>query len=187
MYPVIWPSSQKEIDLINDMRLKWSQHVYWTRMLLISIAQRLGDLDAVTARLMQNPNDIAGIFAKYYPAEAAKAIAALLTEHLQIGNDVIVALRDGKQNQADALNRAWYKNADEMAKAFSGINPRYKEQEMREMLYKHLELTTQEVAMRLAGNYPADIKAFDAVETEALAMADAFTAGIRMQFPDRFC
>jgi len=155
-------------------------------MLIISIAQRLHDLDAVTARLMQNPRDIAEIFAAYYTPDSARTIAALLTQHLQIGAQLVTALRDGNAVQADALKREWYINADKMATAFAGINPHYEQREMREMLYRHLELTTQEVAMRFAGNYTADIQAFDAVEAEAIQMADAFSSGIMMQFPQMF-
>jgi len=181
-----YPSPAKKMSLINDMRLKWSQHVYWTRMLIISIVQRLPDLDAVTARLMRNPHDIAGIFAEYYAPDIANMIADLLTEHLQIAAQLVVALRDSDHAGAAGLNRAWYANADKMANAFSDINPHYGHQAMQEMLYSHLNLTTQEVAMRLAGNYPADIKAFDAVEAEALSMADAFSSGLEMQFPQMF-
>jgi len=184
--PPACPDPAKQISLITDMRLKWSQHVYWTRMLLISIAQRLPDLDAVTSRLMQNPGDIAGIFAQYYSPDIAAAIAGLLTEHLQIGAQLITALRDGNTAAANSLTQQWYINADKMANAFGGINPYYNPQDIREMLYRHLELTTQEVAARLAGNYPADIKAFDAVEVEAMNMADAFSNGIMMQFPQMF-
>jgi hypothetical protein len=42
------------------------------------------------------------------------------------------------------------------------------------------------VVARLAGDFPADIKAFDAVEEEALAMAGLFSAGIMLQFPQMF-
>jgi len=184
--PHVCPSPQRRIDLIISMRLAWSQHVYWTRMLIISIAERLRDLDDVTARLMQNPDDIARIFANYYSPDVAKTISQLLTEHLQIGADLITALRDGRTAQADALNREWYGNADKMAHAFGSINPYYSQENMRRMLYEHLKLTTQEAAMRLARNYPADIKAFDEVEEKAMAMADAFSSGIRRQFPQRF-
>jgi len=172
--------------LVGKMRKVWEQHVYWTRMLLLSIAERLKDLDDVTARLMQNPKDIANIFAKFYDEATAKVIDQLLSEHLQIGADLITALRDGKKQEADNLKHQWYKNADKMADAFSGINPYFDRDELRKMLYTHLDLTTQEVAMRLAGNYPADIQAFDRVEKEALAMADYFSFGIMRQFPDRF-
>ena len=52
----------------------------------------------------------------------------------------------------------------------------------RDLSERDLELTTQEVAMRLAGDYKADIEAFDSVEQEALMMADYFTTGIIKQF-----
>jgi len=163
--------------------MAWVQHVYWTRMLLISIAERLKDLNEVTARLMRNPKDIADIFAGYYGPVAAGAIERLLTEHLQIGADLITALRDGRTADAENLKTKWYANADKMAAAFNSINPYYGLDELRNMLYTHLDLTTQEVAMRLAGNYAEDIKAFDRVEQEAVSMmADYFSFGILRQF-----
>ena len=168
------------------MHLAWLQHVYWTRMLLISIAERLQDQEAVTNRLLKNPKDIANIFEEYYGAEIAKQIADLLTEHLQIGAQLITALRDGKTQEADDLNKKWYLNADKMADAFSSINPNYNREDVRKMLYDHLDLTTQEVAMRLAKNYNADIDAFDKVEQEVLQMADYFLSGIIKQFPNLF-
>jgi len=175
----------KQMAIINNMRLAWSQHVYWTRLLLISIAERLKDLPQVTERLLQNPYDIARIFAPYYRDDAAKQIASLLTEHLQIGAELITALRD-KNPKADDLTKEWYINADKMAKVFSTLNPHYNYEELRDMLRRHLELTTQEVAARLAGNYHADIEAFNKVEKEAISMADYFSSGIIKQFPHRF-
>ena len=177
------PAQSPQFPLIGAMRRAWLQHVYWTRMLLISIAERLNDLNAVTSRLMQNPKDIAGIFAHFYPADVAGKIEQLLTEHLRIGAALITALRDKKNAEAETLKRQWYHNADQMADAFAGINPYYDREELRKMLYTHLDLTTREVAMRLAGDYPADIKAFDAVEQEALEMADYFTTGLLRMYP----
>jgi len=186
MSPPARPNPSSQISLINDMRTVWFQHVYWARMLLISIAERLRDQNAVTNRLLQNPNDIANIFRRYYSADTADNIARLLTEHLQIGSALITALRDGKRAEADVLTRQWYINADKIADALSMINPHYDYEDLRKMLYRHLELTTQEVAMRLAGNYMADIEAFNQVEQQAISMADLFSAGIIRQFPQNF-
>jgi len=180
------PDMSGQLALSNDMRTAWSQHVYWTRMLLISIAERLKDQQAVTDRLLQNPADIANIFAGYYPANVTRTITRLLTEHLQIGAALITALRDGSTAEAEKLERQWYQNANQMADAFSSINPYYEREEVRKMLYEHLELTTQEVSHRLAGEYQADIRAFDSVEREALMMADYFSQGIMRQFPQQF-
>lgn len=184
--PPVCPDDSKKIDLTNSMRLAWSQHVYWTRMFLISTAERLEDQSATTDRLMQNPKDIAGIFANYYSQNIANIVAQLLTEHLQIGGELITALRDGRTAEAEKLTSEWYINADKMANTFNRINPHYDREEMREMLHKHLDLTTQEVAMRLAKRYTEDIEAFNEVEKEAMMMADYFTSGIIKQFPLEF-
>lgn len=180
------PNPVSQINLINNMRTVWSQHVYWTRMLIISIAERLQDENDVTARILQNPNDIANIFANYYPLKVAGKISKLLTEHLQIGAQLVTALRDKKTAEANILNHQWYANADEMADAFSTINPYYDREELRNMLYIHLDLTKQEAAMRLAKNYPADIAYFNKIEQEAMLMADYFTSGFIRQFSQKF-
>ncbi|MCL2838510.1 MAG: acetylglutamate kinase [Oscillospiraceae bacterium] len=180
------PDFYRQFILTNGMRLAWEQHIYWTRLFLISTAERLADLKDTTARLMQNPKDIAKVFEPYYPADVTREIARLLTEHLQIGGDLITALRDKKAAEAAELNRRWYLNADQMAAAFAAINPNYKLDEMRQMLRTHLDLTTKEVTARLAGRYAEDIEAFGKVEREAMMMADYFTQGIFKEFPHKF-
>lgn len=184
--PVVCPKFGKQIELNNEMREAWEQHVYWTRMLIISICEKLADQQATTDRLLENPKDIADIFAKYYSLDVAKQIEDLLTEHLKIGAELITALRDGKTQEAEQLDRQWYANADAMAQAFSSINPYFDQGEMTNMLYDHLDITKKEVAQRLAKNYPEDIDAFDSAEEQAIAMADQFTAGIMQQFPQKF-
>jgi len=168
----------KWLVLFGAMRNVWLDHVYWTRLLLVSIAHKLPDEAATTTRLLQNPADIAAVYANFYPPAVTEQITRLLTEHLQIGAQLITALRDNKKAEADELSRRWYANADEMAAAFAGINPNYDLAEMRSMFRMHLDKTTEEVAARLRGDYPADIAAFEDVKTQALEMADYLSAGL---------
>lgn len=177
---------QMVMAVSNEMREAWIQHVYWTRMLLISIADRLGDQTAVTVRLMENPAAIAGVFARFYPPQVVTLLTQLLTEHLQIGGQLMVALRDGRRAEAARLSALWNNNADQMARAFASMSPQYRYEDVLAMLMRHLNLTTAEVTARLAGNYAADIQAFDQVEAQALEMADYFTAGLVQQFPMQF-
>ncbi len=175
-----------QVRLLEQMNLVWEQHIMWTRMLLISIAENLKDSDATQTRLLQNPKDIADIFRKYYGNAVASQIQKLLTEHLTIGKELIVALKNNNQEEATKLNRKWYQNADEMAEAFSRINPFYPKEEIRRMLYDHLRLTTNEVNSRLQGNYAEDIRAYDMVQKEILKMSAFFVNGIVQQFPNLF-
>jgi len=169
--------------LKEDMRLVWLRHVYWIRMLLISIAERLADLPEVTDRLLANPADISEIFARFYPAQAADEIENLLTAHLEIGAELITALRDKQDEKAAELSKEWYANADEIAKALSKINPYYEFEMLIDMLYTHLDLTAAQVKAHLAGKYKVSIDEFDEVEREVIAMADMLSAGIIRQFP----
>ena len=185
-YPANYCISTNEVNLLKAMNLAWEQHIMWTRMLLISIAENLKDLDATQTRLLQNPKDIANIFRKYYGNTIANTIENLLTEHLVIGKDLIVALKNNNQALAKVLNDKWYKNADSMADFFSRINPFYNREEVRQMFYRHLQLTSDEVSARLKENYTADIKAYDMVQREILNMSQFFVDGIVRQFPDLF-
>lgn len=185
-YPNNYCISTNEVNLLKSMNLAWEQHIMWTRMLLISIAENLNDLDATQSRLLQNPKDIANIFSKYYGNNIANTIENLLTEHLVIGKDLIVALKNNNQSLAKILNDKWYKNADSMADFFSRINPFYKREEVRQMFYRHLQLTSDEVSARLKKDYTADIKAYDMVQKEILNMSMYFVDGIVRQFPNSF-
>lgn len=180
-----WASMNK-VNLLNQMNIAWLEHVFWTRLLLISIAGSLGDLEATKTRLLENPKDIANVFRRYYGNNVANVIQTLLTEHLAIGYDLIVALKNGNETKAQELNTAWYKNADEMAEAFNSINPYYPKEEVRRMLYEHLRLTTEEVSARLQSKFAEDIKLYDMVQKEALQMSEFFVDGIARQFPNMF-
>lgn len=175
-----------EVRLLELMNLVWQEHIMWTRLLLISIAEDLKDLEATQTCLLKNPKDIADVFRPYYRNLIANEIEKLLTEHLVIGKDLIVALKNNNQEQANLLNTKWYQNADRMAEAFNSINPYYPKEEIQSMLYEHLRLTTIEVNARLKGDYVADINAYDMVQNEILKMSSFFVNGIIEQFPDLF-
>lgn len=168
--------------LKEDMRKLWMEHVFWTRQLIISILGNLNDTNEVTNRLLRNPKEMANIFGKYYGNDVAKNIEQLLTEHLVIGDQLIRALKDNDINNANQLNREWYKNADNIAQALASINPNYDVNELKDMLYHHLDLVKQEVSSRLNGNLSADINAADSATNQAVDMADMFTNGIIKQF-----
>lgn len=183
IFPNYWVSINK-VHLLEQMNLVWEQHIMWTRMLLISIAENLKDLNATETRLLRNPGDIANIFKMYYGDDISNQIKKLLTEHLTIGKNLIVALKN--KEETTKLNADWYRNADKMAEIFSRINPFYPKEEVRRMLYEHLRLTTNEVNARLNGKYAEDINAYDLIQKEILMMSHFFVDGIVKQFSDLF-
>lgn len=165
------------MNLHDQMRRLWTDHVVWTRNVIISAIAGLGDLKIVLARLLKNQADIAASIAPYYGTEAANQLHDLLVEHINIAVKLVGALKAGNRTEGEAQNVAWYKNADDISAFLAKANPAWGD--MRAMMHEHLALTGAEVVSRLNSDWPADVIAFDKILTQALAMADTLSNGLR--------
>lgn len=168
----------RKIGLMNQLRLLWTQHVYWTRFFIISTAANLADLEPVTNRLLRNPKDFARLLAPVYGEKTAERFQELFTQHLLIAADLVNAAKNGQTEKENAAREKWYQNAEEIAAFLSSINSCWSKMKWQNMLYSHLKMTEQEATLRLQGNYEADIKVFEGIEREALQMADYMWEGI---------
>jgi hypothetical protein len=175
-----------KVELNQKLRTLWEQHVFWTRLTVNSIVDRLPDEAETTARLLRNPSDFEAVLSPLYgPAIAAK-FAELLRAHLTIAAELVHALRDGNSAVAADAQKRWYRNAEDIAVFLAQINPYWSQAEWKAMLFEHLRLLTEEVSTRLAKNYKANVATNDRVEPQALEMADVMTSGIARQFPTVF-
>lgn len=175
-------SCERFIKIINLFRKLWIEHVVWTRSFIISTAADLGDLKYVTARLLRNPADFESALKPFYGADKAKKFRDLLTEHLTIAAQLVSAAKAGKAEAVEEERKKWYANADEIADFLSSINPNWSRAHWTIMLHDHLKLTETEATERLAGKYEQDVSLFDAIEDQALMMADDMSDGIIRQF-----
>jgi hypothetical protein len=174
--------SQAEVYIRDLMRLLWEQHVYWTRMAIISLAADSPDLDPTVQRLLRNATDFEMAFKPFYGDSMAHQFGSLIKDHLVIAAQLVKAAKaDDNQTAADAEKR-WYANADQIVYFLNHINPNWPVENMQKMWYEHLALTKAEAVARLTKNYAQDIAIFDQIEQEALMMANSFTNGIIRQF-----
>lgn len=192
--PAICPVSAAGCNLRCTMNKLWSDHVFWTRLYIIGALDNKKDLQATTNRLMKNQEDIGNAIASYYGKEAGEELTKLLKEHISIAADVVKAVKlSGKKKRSkkvdplDDLTKRWYENADQIAQFLSKANPdHWPLQEMKDMLYNHLRLTTDEVMAHKNKEWEKGIKIFDKVYDQALAMARGLADGIIEQYSDKF-
>jgi|SRR2546423_187132 len=173
-------------QLHDAMRKLWSDHVFWTRLYIVSAAA--GDASAQTAanRLLRNQDDIGNAIAPYYGQAAGTRLTGLLKQHILIAVDLVSAAKAGDNAKVADADRRWHANADDIATFLSGANPNWPKATLLSMLNQHLALTTQEATARLQGRWNDDASTFDQIFTQILSMADALTDGIVKQFPGRF-
>ncbi|HEX5415849.1 MAG TPA: hypothetical protein VFZ25_09285, partial [Chloroflexota bacterium] len=159
----------------------------WTRLAIVSFAAGLPDFEATAARLLQNQVDIGNAIKPFYGDQAGEQLTDLLQEHITGAVALLEAAKSGDENAFAQAKDAWYENGEQVARFLSEANPRYwKLPVMATMMKKHLDQTLQEAADRLAGNFEADIRDYEAIHLHILEMADTLSNGIMAQFPSRF-
>jgi hypothetical protein len=177
----------KAVALRMDMRKLWEDHITWTRLAIISLTTNSPDTEATVGRLLQNQADIGNAVKPFYGTAAGDQLTALLKQHILIAADVIAAAKAGDSAKLADAQARWVANADQITAFLHSANPRnWPLGEMKEMMHRHLDLTTYEAVARLQGNWSADVGAYDKVHEQILQMADMLSEGIVKQFPARF-
>jgi len=174
----------------DEMRKLWEDHIVWTRQFIVSAATQegnLADIGPTTDRLLANQADIGDALKPFYGDAAGDQVTALLRDHILTAANLVAAAKAGDEDAVEAASAAWYQNADDIATALSGLNPRnWPLQHMKAHMRDHLDLTLEEAVARLEGRYVDDIAAYDEVHVQILHMADMLSDGIIAQFPHKF-
>lgn len=174
--------TRTQVELMNHMRLLWEQHSIWTMSTIISLVFDLPNLKYVTNRLLRNPVDFGYVFQYFYGENTADIFSDLLSEHLIIAKDIVLAAKDGNNDAVAELEQIWYENANAIADLLGKINPYWLEEQWRSLLHHHLEMVKAEAVNNLTGKYEEAINVFDEIELQSLEMADVMSEGIIKQF-----
>lgn len=178
--------NKNRVMLKDEMKRLWEDHITYTRNYIISSIANLEDKDAVAARLLKNQDDIGNLIKPYYGEEAGKKLSSLLRDHIIIATKVVDAAKAGNNDELTKYSKEWTINADAIADFLSKANPNWDNKILKEMLYKHLQYTTNEVTARLKKDWKADIDAYDKGHVHMLGFAKELSKGIMKQFPEKF-
>lgn len=176
--------TQREVELMRNERSLWEEHVAWTRMAIISIVFKLPDLNFVIARLLKNATDMGEMFRPLYGETASNTYATLIKEHLLTASDLVKAALAGNTQAANEAERKWYANADKIALFLNSINRFLPKEKVRQMFYRHLDLTKQEAVSMINKDYQKDIAIYDKIEKQAREMADMISDAMIKLYPD---
>ncbi len=178
--------SQSEYELHKAMNNLWTEHGMWTRDYIIAAISGNPSQKSSAARLMKNQDDIGKAIATYYGTSAGNRLTELLKDHISIAVKIIEAAKQNNKSDLDNLNSQWKSNARDIAQFLNNANPNnWKLADLQNMLYTHLDLTTQEVVNRLKKDWQEDVTNFDKVIAQLRDMGETFATGIVAQFPNK--
>jgi hypothetical protein len=170
-----------------EMRYLWADHASWTRDVILGLVDQTPDANDALARLLENQVDIGNAIKPYYGDAAGQALTDLLTEHIVLAGDILVAARDGDTQGFNTANMAWYQNGDDISVFLNNANPdNWELDPMKAHMKHHLDLTLAEAVAHLEGRHDDEVQAYDDVFEQLMNLADELADGIANQFPDKF-
>lgn len=179
-------SNEATRSLARGMERLWTDHAVWTRQYVVAAVDDRPDAESAASRLLKNQEDIGGAIVPFYGKEAGEGLTGLLKQHILIAVDLIAAAKSGDQEKFAEYDEKWDENAAEIATFLSNANSYWPRQDVIDLLNLHLSLTKGEVVARLERDYQKDVDFFDQILTEILTLADALSAGLIKQFPEKF-
>jgi hypothetical protein len=181
------PSMTKVVAFHEAMDRLWTDHVAWTRAVIVDFEDNLPDLKPDLTRLLANQAQIGAAIKPYYGNAAGNQLAGLLHTHIMEAVPVLTYARDGNKAKLTQALANWRANAHQIAAFLAKANPKaWPLGDMTSMMDTHLALTTNEAVAHLEHKWKADIAAYDQVRSEILMMADSLASGIISQFPSKF-
>lgn len=173
-------------DLRMHMRKLWLDHVYWTRLFIVSSLANLPDAPNVAERLIRNQKEIGDMIGAFYRGQSDK-IAQLLTKHIMIAAEFVSSFNTvngaGNKKSADEIRKNWYRNADDISNYFYSLNQYWN---LRAHLYRHLSLTEAQIVKRMQKDYAMEITYMDEIINQIREISDVLSNGIIQQFPMAF-
>ncbi len=167
-----------QMNLFNTLRKLLLELSMWRRAYLVSYASNSGDLAAVGSKLYSMPTSIGDVLEVFFGRTIARRIEIMIRQQIIIGSEILRAEKEGNIEEINESTKRLYQNASQMADYLAQINPDWEEQKWNDLLYEYYETTILEMVAVLAGKYEESIVLFEAMENQALGIADYLVQGI---------
>jgi len=171
-------------DALRDL---WLGHVFWVRN--VATNTFAGDTTAASAaekQVVANAEAIAGAIEPFYGKAASEKLFNLLAGHYGAVKDHITATQAGNSEGQKAAILKLTANANQIASFLAGANPNLPENTLKGLLTAHGAHHVQQNLQLKAKQYEQEARTWTAMKDHMYVIADALTAAIAKQFPEKF-
>lgn len=181
------PAESAALSTRLALRDLWVEHIFWIRN--YAIANQAGNrqqADIASQEVVSNATAIANSIAPLYGQPAADQLLKLLAGHWgavkQYSDASVSQSAAGKQAAVNDLTN----NAKALAKFLATANPNLPEATLIAMLAAHGGHHIAQIDELGKKDYKAEAATWKHMREHILGLADALTAALVKQFPDKF-
>ncbi|MEG0247094.1 MAG: hypothetical protein RR726_32160 [Pseudomonas sp.] len=185
--PAAKPAAAGALTTRLALRDLWVEHIFWVRN--YAVANQAGNAkqaEVAANEVVADATRIANSIAPLYGQTAADQLLKLLAGHwgaIKHYSDATVGKdKKGQQAAVDDLTS----NAKAIAAFLAKANPNLPEQTLITMLGAHGGPHIAQIDQLAAGDYAGEARTWGMMREHILALADALTAALVKQFPDKF-
>jgi hypothetical protein len=176
-----------EADLQGVLRDEWSRHLFWIRNVVLDNAKNdLRSREFAEKAVSTNARDIARTFRPFYGEAASDRLYTILTKHYGAVKAYSLATVAGNQRQQDAAMAQLTSNTEEIAGFFSGINPHLSKDTVRNLFATHVDHHVAQIKKFQERDYSGEEATWPEMEHHVYVIADALSAALVKQFPEKF-
>ncbi|AVO58911.1 hypothetical protein [Pseudomonas chlororaphis] len=187
--PPVSPPAAESPALATRLALRdlWVEHIFWIRS--YALANQAADRQQAKVaadQVVDNATKIANSIAPLYGQPAADQLLKLLAGHwgaVKHYSDATVA-KDAKGKQAAVAELTG--NAKAIAAFLAGANPYLPEATLVNLLSAHGGHHIAQIDEFAAHDDAGEARTWQTMRTHILALADALSAALVKQFPDKF-
>ncbi|AZC95530.1 hypothetical protein [Pseudomonas chlororaphis] len=187
--PPVAPPTAESPTLATRLALRdlWVEHIFWIRS--YALANQAADRQQAKVaadQVVDNATKIANSIAPLYGQPAADQLLKLLAGHwgaVKHYSDATVA-KDAKGKQAAVTELT--NNAKAIAAFLAGANPYLPEATLVNLLSAHGGHHIAQIDEFAAHDDAGEARTWQTMRTHILALADALSAALVKQFPDKF-
>lgn len=136
----------------------WTDHMFYTRNAIISIANKLEDTDTVVSRLLKNQEDLGSLISPYYNSTDVIALVDLLKEHVRLVGNIALNDPTDTTDYLELMNE----NGLNITNLMYSMNPYYWSRSTTWPLWQsHMDHVVTQITSRQNAMWDADITACD--------------------------
>ena len=171
----------------SALRDLWIGHVFWVRNVVDArFADNTGAAKTAEQQVVANARAIAGAIEPFYGKAASDQLFDLLAGHWGAISKYLDATRNGEEAGQEAAYQALGANAGAIATFLGGANPHLPTDTLRGLLTAHGAHHVQQIQQFQAKQYDEEAATWAAMKDHMYVIADALTAGLAKQFPEKF-
>lgn len=167
-----------QMNIVNEMRYLWLQLVIWSRSYINNKRSRQGAVPAVYERLYSVPAGFYYYMNLFFGKVIAEEFIYLLSQNIIIFADLISAMLEGNQQNANSGQSAWYGNANEISTFLVQINNTWNYNQWLDLLNRYITMHLDEATAILSNNYRREIVIYDRLQYHSLIIADYMSKGV---------